>query len=352
MFNSLKFSIVIILKYLLLFFYSALVIADPGNKINYKWGRGINIPSANLRVGGYTNIIYENFDQNPDFAAIDDLSLFITWNPTAKLHFFSELEFEDAITSDKVEFSRNTFLVERLYLDFLFNESFKFRFGKFLTPVGIWNTIHAAPLVWTTSRPLVTEEFIFSPHATGLMLNGNFVLNDQNLELSVYIDDTSDLDPHKKNTTFKNALGVRINYEIVNHLNLGFSYLAFKNQAKFNSSRSHLFGFDLLWKKKNFEIQSEFIYRIAGKRQDNETGLYIQGVVPLGHHFSAVGRYEFLYGTHQFNKISEKGTLNLGVVGLAWRPFSPLVIKAEYRFGGNNSIVAPNGFITSVSTFF
>ncbi len=342
-------------KCILLFCYSVLVMADQNQSMefNYHWGRGLKIPEANLTFGGYAHFSYENFEHQSDKAGIDDLSLFITWDPTSRLHLFSELEFEDAVSTDGTEFSQKTFFVERLYADFLINDSFSLRFGKFLTPVGIWNTIHAAPLVWTTTRPLITEEFIFPAHSNGLMLNSHLILNDQNLEISLYADNSQHLDPHKKDISFKNALGLRINYEFMDHLHFGFSYLAFKNQAKFYpTDRNHLFGIDLIWKRKGVEIQGEFIHRRAPEQRGNETGLYLQAVLPLGHHFSAVGRYEFLEGAHQKKNILENSTIHLGIAGLAWRPYSPMVFKVEYRFGGDDSIIVQDGFFASFSTFF
>ncbi len=340
-------------KCTLLFCYSVLAMAEQSINYNYHWGRGLKIPEANLTIGGYAHFSYENFERQSDIAKIDDLSLFITWNPSSQLHLFSELEFEDAVSTEGTEFSQKTFFVERLYADILINETFSLRLGKFLTPVGIWNTIHAAPLVWTTTRPLITEDFIFPAHSNGLMLNSQFIINNQNLEFSIYADNSQHLDPHKKDISFKNALGLRVNYEILDHMHLGFSYLAFKNQAKFySSSRNHLFGIDLIWKKKGVELQAEFIHRRAPKQRGNETGLYLQTVLPLGHHFSAVGRYEFLEGTHLKDNILENSTIHLGIAGLAWRPYSPMVLKVEYRFGSDNSSIAQSGFFASVSTFF
>ncbi len=343
-----------VLKSIVLFCYSALAMAEQSIESNYHWGRGLKPAGNSLTLGGYANAAYENLDHQGNKVAIDDLSLFITWNPSSRLHFFSELEFEDAISSNRgIRFSNQTFLVERLYADYLINETSKLRFGKFLTPVGIWNSIHAAPLVWTTTRPLITERSVFAAHTSGLMLSRDFIVNKHNLVVSVYADDSQDLDPKKNRIVFKNALGTRINYEIINHLQLGFSYLSFKNQAIFNhSDRNHLFGGDFLWKKKGFELQSEFAYRYGGKRQGNEVGLYLQAVAPLGQHFSAVGRYEFLNGTHHRNNLTETGSINLGVAGIVWRPYTPLAIKIEYRFGGGGSIIAPDGFFTSISTFF
>lgn len=39
-----------------------------------------------------------------------------------------------------------------------------------LSPVGEWNTIHAAPLIWTTTRPMTTYRS-FPEYTSGLALN-------------------------------------------------------------------------------------------------------------------------------------------------------------------------------------
>ncbi|MFX6815264.1 hypothetical protein ABTH42_18965, partial [Acinetobacter baumannii] len=75
--------------------------------------------------------------------------------------------------------------LERIYVDWAQADELKFRFGKFLTPVGRWNLIHAQPLVWTTSRPLTTEA-AFPTNATGGMVFGTLSSIGQGLDYSVY----------------------------------------------------------------------------------------------------------------------------------------------------------------------
>jgi hypothetical protein len=320
---------------------------------SYHWGRGINIPQANLNLGGYLNAVVENFGSQKSAGSLDDLSLFITWSPFDRVQFFSELELEDYISTNGIANAGKSFKVERLYADVFVSESVTARFGKFLTPFGRWNVIHASPLVWTTSRPLVTDEPMLGTHASGIMLSKHFEINDHDLNVSVYGDDSADLDPRKTDFTFAQAFGARLNFMLADNLEIGGSYLGFKRNANFEQSFDHLFGFDLFWKKNNFEVLMEMNYRYKGNKQGDEKGFYLQGVAPLAYKISAVGRYEFLNGTQLLGYAPQGNiTTHIGVAGLAWRPYTPLVFKAEYRFGSDNNPNAPNGFMASFAMFF
>ncbi len=326
---------------------------------NYQWGRGITFPAANLNIGGYFQGTYSHPENLPDAVSLQDLSLFITWTPHARLRFFSEIEQHNWINNLGVGPFEKTLNIERLYVDFMATESFTVRFGKYLTPFGRWNLIHMAPLVWTTNRPIVTGVTggysSFALRANGLMFNYTRIINEHNLDVSVYLDDSNDLEPKTiNNVIFEKAAGLRINYEITEELQLGTSFLTYTQLADLNTPQHYLGGVDFLWQHKGYELMMEALYHI---REDadpatrlEEKGLYLQGVVPLISKFYAVGRYEY-FDTNAFlfnpDKIS-----HVGLAGLAWRPFLPLVIKTEYRFGDNNFIVAPSGLFVSVAMFF
>ncbi len=357
-------------KYLKLFFAFSFFISgshcvadDINNSIppSYNWGRGLNISSANLILGGYVNLIFNHFESKQDVAALNDLSLFISWSPHARIRFFSELEMENLVTNHGVAGFDKSFSFERLYVDFLVTDSFSVRLGQFLTPVGLWNTIHAAPLVWTTSRPITTKNEIFPSQTNGLMLSKQFVINEHDLDFSLYFDNSDNLNPRSLNgnkhvnakADFKYAIGSYIKYKVADPLSAGISYLAFKKRADTNLSTNHLLGLDLFWEKHGYEMQLELSYRTASDEQKNEINGYLQSVIPLGNKLFAIGRYEFIDGTHQLiNSTTVKGTTHIGLSALAWRPFIPFVVKAEYRFGDNNQQIAPSGFFTSVSMLF
>jgi hypothetical protein len=328
---------------------------SPEQTAHYEWGRGFSVPAADLNFGGYFHGSFKDLHgQAKNSASLDDLSLFVSWSPHALVRFFSEIELENWLSTQTGIHLQSAVRVERLYVDLFASESLNLRLGKFLTPFGDWNVTHAAPLVWTSTRPLATDKQLFPSHVNGLMVKKRFILNEHDLSLSLYIDDSVNLDVHKDTFEFHHAVGGRLHYEIYEQLKLGVSYLAFNKQGRAHQARNHLVGTDLLWKNNEYELKMEWNYRYAHDSQGSESNFYLQGVapVPSAEHLFAIGRYEYLQGRHAVESDMIPSHTHLGVAGLAWRPFTPLIIKAEYRLGTGNQQVAPSGFFTSISMLF
>jgi hypothetical protein len=319
---------------------------------HYQWGRGLSVPESHLNIGGYFHSSFKHLQSGKNSAALDDISLFISAAPHDRLRFFTEIELEEWLTSDTGVHTKEAFRVERLYLDFLASESLTLRVGKFLTPFDSWNVLHAAPLVWTTTRPLATDEQLFPSHISGVMLSKSFAFSEQNLDISIYIDDSRDLDIHEDVIDFNHAIGGLLHYELFEQLDLGISYLLFNKKASLHHAENHLLGLELLWKKNDYELQMEWNYRKARDFQGSEHAFYTQAVAPLAAHWFAIGRYEYLKGQHEIDETIMQTDAHLGIAGVAWRPFTPLVFKAEYRLGNGNSQIAPSGFFTSISMLF
>lgn len=318
---------------------------------NYQWGRGINLLSDRLNIGGYLNTSFEQIEVRKNSVTVNDLSLFISASPSDSVRFFSEIELENGLSSGRISNFNAALRIERLYIDYLASEEITVRLGKWLTPFGRWNVVHAAPLVWTTTRPFITNEQLFPSHTNGVMLSKKIDFNEHNLDVAIYIDDSEHLDPRKDPINFENALGSRLNMELTEQLQIGFSYLGFK-QSNSHEARNHLFGADLFWQQNNYELQMEFSYRHTPDSKGDEKGFYIQGVAPLATKLFAISRYEYLDGTHHINFTTLQSTTHIATTGLVWRPFVPLAIKAEYRFGDQNQSIAPSGLFTSIALFF
>ena len=313
----------------------------------YRLGSGYSVGETGLRIGGYANTQIEaprsaswNFD-------VSDLSLFLTWDNGSRLHFFSELEAGDALSAGNHQAlgTQNVhFEFERFYLDTLVNNNLTVRFGKFLTPVGEWNLIHAAPLVWTTSRPVATEN-LFSPHASGLMLHGFVPVAGHQLEYSVYGDMSQSIDPHLSQNPFENALGAHLRYFFSDTLQIGATVADFVLRDV-PSARYYLTGLDLAWSYKKFELSSEIVYRTSDHAAIAGTGQgFVQGVAPLSQRWFIVGRYEY------FQQLQDKAG-QVGLLGLAYRPLPPIVWKLEYRRGEHNELLAPDGLSASFAILF
>ena len=313
----------------------------------YRLGSGYAVGDTGLRIGGYANTELNVPRSAPWNFALSDLSLFLTWDNGSRLHFFSELEAGDTLSAGNNQALgiRNAqFEFERFYLDGLVNNNLTVRLGKFLTPIGEWNLIHAAPLVWTTSRPVATEN-LFSPHASGLMLHGSIPVVGRQLEYSVYGDMTKSIDPYRSINPFDNALGSHLRYFFSDTLQVGASFASFVLHD-LQPTRYYLTGLDATWSYKKFELGSEIVYRTSDHA--NIAGLgqgFVQGVIPLSQHWYTIGRYEY------FEQPQDKAG-QIGLLGLAYRPIPPIVWKLEYREGVHNELLAPDGPSASFAILF
>jgi hypothetical protein len=314
----------------------------------YRLGSGYAVGETGLLIGGYANAQIGVPRSGPWHFEASDLSLFLTWDNGSRLRFFSELEVNDVLTANQYQ-SLGTedahFAFERLYVDALVNNNLTVRLGKFLTPVGQWNVIHAAPLIWTTSRPVATES-LFSTRASGLMLHGSVPVANRQLEYSVYGDITDSMDPYRSKNPFENALGAHLRYFLSDTLQIGASFANFALNDR-QPGRYHLAGLDAMWSYQKFELSSEIVYRTGDDAHIKDTWQgFAQSVIPLfSQHWFAVGRYEF------FDQRWDK-TGQVGVLGLAYRPLPPVVWKLEYRMGAHNEMLAPDGLSASFAILF
>jgi len=322
-------------------------LAPPQPNWEYHLGQGLRLGNSGLTLGGYGSVRYEALRGNSPQLTLSALSLFISWDTETRIRFFSELELEDfTLARGERSFGSRTdaLEVERLYADvYLFDEA-TLRLGKFLTPVGRWNLIHADPLVWTTSRPLVTFQ-PFAPDTTGMMLYGSLLPLGKDIDYSVYLELTDGLDPDSHEGPFNEAVGLHLTTH-VGPTELGVSYANFERGQE-DGERENLLGLDFLWARQRLELTGEFLYRVGTRSPDgDEWGLFVQGTVPLSARTFAIGRYEF------FDPRGLLPGVHLWVAGLAFRPLPSLVLRAEYSFARDNVAKVPEGFATSVALLF
>jgi hypothetical protein len=316
--------------------------------VDYTPGRGARIGDTGLSLGGYANTNLVRDEGHRAHQNIDDVSLFVTWDPTPRVHLFSELEFEDLVDIDdhgRHDTSSWDFVPERLYGDFTLVDGVGLRVGKFLTPVGRWNVIHAQPLVWTTSRPLATE-LPFDPHTTGAMFFGSSYPGNGTLSYALYGQFTGQFEERPQAQLADRSGGARVEYETAQGWALGASYLAFTQDAHWH----HLTGLDGLWQRDRFELMGEFVHEDVDHGPGRQWGLYLQAVVEalpeVLPHLYLVGRYE------HYDQRAPAPEVNLIVPALAWKPRPYLVLKGEYLIADHIAEESPPGFKCSVAILF
>ncbi|HEY2861725.1 MAG TPA: porin, partial [Terracidiphilus sp.] len=136
----------------------------------YTLGQGLYFPGLGLRVGGYADFNFYSVQGTKTSYNVRDLSLFLTQDIGARWQLFTEIEASNPVdNSGHTDVDNAELDIERLYADYHASQSVTFRLGKFLSPVGEWNLVHADPLTWTVSRPLSTSA-AFARHANGVMM--------------------------------------------------------------------------------------------------------------------------------------------------------------------------------------
>jgi len=263
---------------------------SPVGPLRYTLGRGLQVGNTPFTLGGYSNVNLVRDEGGPAQLKWDDLSFFVIADPSPRFHLFTELEFEDLVEVDDHGHggtSKNLFTVERLYGDATGSDEINLRVGKFLTPVGRWNVIHAQPLVWTTSRPLVTT-LPFDNHVTGAMLFGSFFPAAGMVSYSLYGQFVNQFEPVEQPQPADRGAGARLEYTTPGGLSWGTSFFTFTDRGDWQQ----LAGLDTLWQRWRFELMGEFAYESAPRDLGSQWGLYLQGVAEIVERFFLVGRYE------------------------------------------------------------
>ena len=315
--------------------------------IDYRLGEGLRVADTGFSLGGYATVSYENLSNAPSRIALDDLSLFVWWQGEGRWKFFSELDFENIVASNSTgkEGEDRYLAVERLYLDYDVTDTATLRAGKFLTPIGRWNLIHATPLVWTTSRPLTTTR-PFPSNVTGLMLYGTLPTVANGVEYTLYASKGDEIRPNPTLDPFYEVFGAHVVVPLPIDGQIGFSFADFE-QENAPGEKKRLAGVDFVWSRNRVEFSAEGIYRFSGNgRLWDEKGAYGQLVVPLSEKAYAVGRYEI------FHPPQEAKATQLFVAGLNYRFTPAIVLKAEWDGSKNNHIAAPEGFMSSLCILF
>jgi len=293
--------------------------------LEYRAGRGLRVGDTGFTVGGFATLLADRKERGGDTRiTLDDLNLFTLFDPTPYFHVFSELGFQNLIELGDEQTEpepRDSVTVDRLYGDLNLSDRLNVRFGKFFTPVGRWNEIPAEPLVWTNSRPLVTEG-TFDEQVTGGMLWGSLFPANGSLTYKLYGQFLQALAPDSRIPAAHRSAGARFEWSSLDDWGIGTSYFASTREDRWN----HVGGFDALWKNQTTEVMGEFLAGRGDPVGRRLIGFYIQAVRELVRTLSLVGRYEF------FDPGRSVPAVNLFDLGLSWRPSPYLVTNLDYLF--------------------
>ncbi len=255
------------------------------------------------------------------------------------------------VEHDGLERGSRVLLLERLYLDWAATPELSVRFGKFLTPFGIWNVIRRAPLTWTVDRPVATQN-AFPDHTTSLSLVYQTTRHGWTVDATAYGQAQDELVRGASDISATAVGGGRV---VVGHTvgpayaAVGASAIGFRNRD--TGRWEEAWGGDLDVTVRDHHLTGEFAYsRLAAIDGADEWSAYLQDVVPL---------YGGLYGVVRLEHVEARRgrAVNGELVGLAWRPVAHVLVKVDYQFADHEGAPSARsalerGFLAGVTLFF
>ncbi len=275
---------------------------------------------------------------------LQNLSLFLGWEGDSRWRLFSELELEKPLywaSDSKLTVNQAKLNLERLYVDYNLSENLNLRTGRFFSPVGRWNLIHADPLVWTTTRPLATTR-LFPQSTNGVMLFGSKSIDTKIVDYSVYVEAVKNEDKERNLGDADNLKGIHVS--LSGDQVLGLSLLEF-NELTPIDKKYRMIGLDFQTKIKGWELTAEGFQRYFTNGSTSGSGGYIQVAAPITSNWYAVTRLDGIQMPNEDNT-------SRWLVGAAWKKTRGQIFKIEYVGGSGELSEAPKGLITSFSLLF
>lgn len=333
------------LRLLLLIIFLSLASLLSAEESKYQFGRGIQVGELPLYVGGYFSIEYEHeFNKNRSLK-LDDLAVMV-YGEYNHFSYMLELEAEDLysriIGDEASEVAEDHFHIERLYLNYEFNENYALRVGKYNSPIGLWNRIPINVLRDTSSNPLITT-LLFPKFTSGADL-----LYHTQSEYSVSVDFMlqagEDIDKLINDDIYNN-------FDIDRHYGMGISLQNEQWTYQFNTGYFRMISgepyYYLLgafeYKHSEFKLQGEVGTQFNKEESTIPYVGYLQYSHTLQEHHEAIVRLESYHDQQSDTKDS------FVVMGYTYRPLYPVAIKGEYQW---HSLHNEEKFLLSISVLF
>lgn len=307
-----------------------------------------------FHIGGYTSVDLRVPRTETTRLNWNELSMIVTWDKNTRIKFFGELDLENPASYTRhqgVDFREAFLNPERLYFDVNLNEKANLRIGRFLTPLGRWNQLHASPLVWTASRPLATTE-LFPSFTSGLQLFGTLPFQARSLDYQVYTATMNAQPESRGETQYKDIRGARVAINnMFNFTNenaglntIGLNISSYRDERP-NGPKYHLVGVDFLLEFNRWELSGEAYTRKAAHGQTGGSGVYLQSAFLIRNDWYWITRLESL---HQ----PDVQDAERWIVGVTKRLKPNQLLKFEIVGGDGRYEDVPRGFTTSFAMMY
>ena len=322
---------------------SLLIVSPLYPESGYTLGKGLQIGSLPVYVGGYFSIDYRNRDDEQRYR-IDDIAL-LSYGGNDTLSYMLELEYKEFYVQTRdarnTTVARDTHLyIERLYLDYNINEHYRLRVGKYNSPIGFWNLMHINVLRETTSNP-VASHILYPMFTTGANLTYSTFYNVA-WQADLIVQHGKAIDNGYNNYAMNRHAGVGVTYgdeDFTCKISGGY----FRKTKRYNNRDIYYALIAAKYETDTYVLQTE----LGSQRSGSETTVpyagYLQGAYSLTQRHIGIVRFE----AYRNNTLDESDRFI--VLGYTYRPLYPVALKSEYQW---HTRYRGNQFLLSVSVLF
>ena len=201
-------------------------------------------------------------------------NIFANYLLNAKARVFGEIEWEHGTDFEPFEgagSSTGFVRLERAWFEYAFSEKLKFRFGKFLTPYGIYNEIHDAAPAYDTSilpRSLYGQHRIlngglqrfYAKFAIGLLTMGKFEIGKAAIEYKTLISNGRGNSPFEQDDNNNKGIGLRLLASLPSAgMKIGYSFYTDRN-GLIQDTRQTSHAWDVRFEWKRWRLTGEFAH--------------------------------------------------------------------------------------------
>jgi len=341
------------------------------SKESYELGDGVQIASLPIYIGGYTSAQYKKADNDVKYS-IEDIAL-LNYGNYKRFSYLTEIEYKNLYSQEvkddtSIEEQDTHLYIERLYVDYTFNENFTARAGKYISPIGFWNLLPINVLRDTTSDPISTN--IIFPEATTGLYCAYTSIQENELKIDVMLQNNEDFDNKYNNYKINKHYGLGITYnqgEFTSKINVGYfnklyRYIDDEFQTNGSSNESeeneedddyelrskeeqnlYYVNLGIKYDTLEYQILSELGHQESSNGAATNYAFYLQGLYRVTPKQSAIFRFE-AYDDAVSNKRDE-----FGVFAYTYRPLYPVAFKTEYQL---HSLSQFNKLLISFSVLF
>jgi len=315
----------------------------------------ISLAASGIKLNGYADAYYaaysgkKNKDRNDGFRNYR-FSLIPNQQVNDKFRWLAEIEFED---TPRIEPSYNSgtvsddstgsLFLERVYLQYDYNQYLKFRLGRDFTHSTIWSDNHYPTFVLNEYRPLL-ERNIFPQVTDGLEVLGNTMIGKVGVDYIVYTGNGNSYYTHE-DLNDKDLYGARVRFTLpflsLTRLSLAVAD-GYTTDNILNSNydkTSFAIGLEQKWN--NAELKAQYAYaNIEDTNKYDRDGYYVQLSYKLGD-FTPWIQYE------EYDASDKDGleAVDRKAVGLQYSLYSNLKFKlVEYLMDDDKQTLAVGTF--------